>query len=322
MSRRELDFDTRTRKEVPLASLRQHDLDTRANGSQSISFVDELVSRFKDEADIRRELDKYPIVVTEDLVIVTGRHLAQAANIRLGGADIPVQIISVRFDTLDGDDKLRLLKYAVAADHVKDGRQGLVEADKLHIVQRFVDADRSFEQVLDDLLPIFGSTSKWKIQELFRKAKNIRGQKKLACARQDMDAHKKAGKVPNFSKIAEKWGVKEQDLIKPRQKAHVPMALNALKGKQTLFTKTARTYADLNMTRYRLSQLGTLADSDLKEKRPISAAVLLGIQQHHIAEVKKFLAVQEAALGRMEVRGGAFQQRPLHAAAFAHSIGW
>src|SRR5271170_1838822 len=213
MSRREFDFTDRKKTEVLYSQLQVKALDTRRDGSQDLDFVTkELLPSFKDKDEALDMLLKYPIETTGDFVVIVGRNFSLALKILLGEDDpmIPIEVFNdvPSFAKLDADDQLRLRTYAMSKDHLKARQRGLKDADYLFNVQYYVDGDYTKEQVIEALAPL--GLKKWRVEKLFKTAKGIQTQKKLAEARTEVKVLLAAKKPVNYSRIVKRVGLHEK----------------------------------------------------------------------------------------------------------------
>jgi len=135
---------------------------------------------------------------------------------------------------------------------------------------------------------------------MYAKAKNIRGQKRLAMARAAVaaarDAAKKGGRGPNYTKIAERFEINEKDLTNPKRCGAKPQAYNALIHKQPILSRQALKYADENLAQYRATLNGTLSERD--NKQPMTGKTLLDVTRYQLGQARKAVDVLTNALAR------------------------
>lgn len=306
------DLSNRTVVHKPYSWLR-HILDTRVDGAANADFAEELGHSFKDKSDALGELLKYPIEVTGDGVIVVGRALAKAMLEVLsmpGDTDpeIPFETYDEisSFDRLSEEDKAGLRLYAMKKDEKKIKQRGLTQDDRLYNIRQFVIFGWSKERIIAGAMET-GMTS-WKAEELYRTALNSETNKKFAAAAEEAKQLKKDKKPVNFDKICVKHGLDPKKYAKkleePRDRSRRPAALNNLIKKQrwvvanpakTVYgSGTPQTLADNNITWYRDSENGTLADG----AQPLSGDVFIGLTQKHFNQAVREMNFWKDALDR------------------------
>lgn len=308
MSRKQFDFQNVEATEIPYQEL-GHDFDVRLDGGQDIDFVvQELIPSYKDAGDALAETLKHPIQVTKDFQLVVGRANALALKIILGedNPKIPVEILKgvPAYGDLDEEDKLRLRIYAMKADMLKTKQRGLKQRDLQFNITEFVKAGYTLEEVIEKLrgLP---DMKEWKVKKLYYSAKNAWRQKQYASGREEVAALKKAGKVPNVSRIMDRLGIPDsertsfiQNVINGRRNGARTLAINALKNKQSGVYSKIRDYVDRNFEHHSLSASGQLATSDFENKTPMSGQTFIAITEHHLKKAQELVTYLEGAVQR------------------------
>jgi hypothetical protein len=308
------DLSLRTKVEQPYSWLK-HKLDTRIDGSANAEFAEELEHSFKDKSDALDELLKFPIEVTGDGVVVVGRALARAMSSILVTPGDPDPLIPFEtydeipnFEKLSDEDKAGLRLYAVKRDRTKTKQRGLGQEDNLYNVRQLVILGWSKDRIVTGSMET--GLSKWKAEELYRLASNSETNKKYGAAAEEVKELKRDKKPVNFDKICVKHGLDPKKyaskLEAPRPRSRKPAQQNNLTKKQrwTVATPAKSVYgsgtpqslADNNITWYRDSENGTLAEGT----QPLSGDVFIGLTRSHFRQALNLMNFWKDALDRAE----------------------
>jgi len=275
---------------VSFDKLRMNEFDAREDASVDQKFINDLVGQGK----VR------PPLVTEDYVVIDGRHGGYASKKILGVGDtdakkIPVNMVGFRYDNLSESGKLEVQRHALNLNMGANGLQRLAtREDIFHVVKTQVEGGAAKTEIFRGLSRV----STPQLETIYHQAQQsvlqFRTSKTVAYALKNVISLTEAAQ--HFG-----WG---SDTKLAETLAHYGESVRSKSGVSPTITPSTYVRRRQSALMRALTSLKYLGDANLKRYRndPLvfDEECLIGIAKIHVETAKSILKTAEDQLERIQ----------------------